>query len=110
MNLTIKTRSFATIARPTDEGLYDLSYIASELRLDFPESSQKKPINWLEANNSGMQQTNQVRMSEQRIYGTLMAVYVYIDWLNAQTDCVTKLIRVFLIVRYTQRNVRLAKA
>ena len=36
MNLTIKSSHFSIIVAPNEQGLYDLTMIARELRLDFP--------------------------------------------------------------------------
>ncbi|MEI5637573.1 MULTISPECIES: hypothetical protein [unclassified Pseudoalteromonas] len=95
MNLTIKSPHFSTIVAPDESGFYDLTLIARELRLDFPESMKQSPSDWLKVNSSGISEMKQVHFVNGRILGTLMAVYVYIDWINSHAQCITKRIQVF---------------
>ncbi len=95
MNLTIKSSHFSIIVAPNEQGLYDLTMIARELRLDFPESMRQNPSDWLEVNSSGIKEMRQIHLIDGRILGTLMAVYVYIDWINTHAKSVTNRIQIF---------------
>tara|TARA_Y100000031_G_C8023128_1_gene293517 strand:+ start:115 stop:666 length:552 start_codon:yes stop_codon:yes gene_type:complete len=94
MQITISQMSKAIAAKPLDSGLYDITAIARELRLDFYYNAEYCSFKWYEQESAGLKKLGELKLIERQVVGSLMAVYAYINWFNSHMSCVTKMFKV----------------
>lgn len=94
MEITISQMSKAIVAKPLDSGLYDITSIAKELRLDFYYKAEYCSLMWYEQESTGLKRLGELKLIEGHVVGSLMAVFAYINWFNSHMDCVTKMFKV----------------